>query len=161
MNANCKSSTKIAIGITVIVFLLIAVSIFNWIQRLQPFEITSSGAVSVNEKVKRLDHRIAIVSKVEEIEYKCSVRPSMIGPSRHDYLVAVKVEPAEVSKWLVSYHLLAQVDGKDELSRMNVESLNLSEAIWHHTSTPKIYINGTKKIIAFHPEGILFMHLSN
>lgn len=147
-----------------IIFLIIFLiySIVNaQISRSRPHSITSKGALSLEEKIIRLDNLYVFASEVKDLEYFGTYRSSGIGPSRYEFHIAVKIEPADTSKWVVNYFKRPPIDGEDELLYKGLDNLDLSGEVWHRSSPPVAYQNGTNIIIVYQSEGILILHLSN
>lgn len=142
------------------VFVLLASYVIISIMSVKPYTISSEGAKSVDEKIRRLGKRVDMRSQVLDIEYRCWISPSSFGPSTHDYRVAVKVAPADVPKWLETFEPSSYDTDEYVVDGQGVETLNLSGDTWRHTSAPKSYRRGTNaEMVVYKPEGIIIMHL--
>jgi len=142
-----------------------AILIGGFLHGLKPYTISSMGALTLDEKLQRIDPHYKLPSKVDDIEYYCEVYPSSIGPSHHRDVIVAKVAPEDVEKWLVNYYHVEAYDGETEASDgrrlfetiVQSSGIALEKNIWKHSSEPKVYAFNSNDIIVFLPECILLL----
>ena len=156
-----RSDILVIVGIVIVVIAFLF-SYFTPSQR--PSMLSSQGVGTVAEKVGTIARYVELRSPVEDIEYYCTFTRSYIGPSSYHCVVAVKVAPSDINKWLENYDKSTSdnnTNGQSLPNYLKRNKISLSDDTWRYSSKLELFHNGTDSIIVFREEGILFIEQSN